>query len=60
MMAAYRVKLDSVRPGEISLANVEGTVIDDAWLDLALLGTSFLNRTQMVREGDKLTFTRRF
>ena len=60
VVAAYRVKLDSVRVGEITLTNVEGTVIDGAGLDVALLGMSFLNRTQMVRDGDKLTLTRRF
>jgi aspartyl protease family protein len=60
VVAAYRVKLDSVRVGEITLTNVEGTVLDGAGLDVALLGMSFLNRTQMVRDGDKLTLTRRF
>jgi aspartyl protease family protein len=59
-VVAYRVKLDSVRVGEITLTNVEGTVIDGAGLDVALLGMTFLNRTQMVRDGDKLTLTRRF
>ena len=56
----YRVKLDNVRVGDILLTNVDGTVVDGAGLSLALLGMSFLNRTQMVRDGDKLTLTRRY
>jgi aspartyl protease family protein len=54
------VKLDNVRVGDISLTNVEGTVIDGAGMNVTLLGMSFLNRTQMLRDGDKLTLTRRF
>jgi aspartyl protease family protein len=57
---AYLVKLDNVHVGDITLTNVEGTVVDGAGLNVALLGMSFLNRTQMVRDGDKLTLTRRF
>ena len=60
VVAAYRVRLDNVRIGEIALTNVEGTVIDGAGMNVALLGMSFLNRTQMLRDGDKLTLTRRF
>ena len=60
VVAMYRVKLDSVRLGDITLTNVEGSVVDGAGLGVALLGMSFLNRTQMVRDGDKLTLTRRF
>jgi aspartyl protease family protein len=56
----YRVKLDSVRIGDITLTNVDGSVVDGAGLGVALLGMSFLNRTQMLRDGDKLTLTRRF
>jgi aspartyl protease family protein len=57
----YRVKLDNVRVGDITLSNVDGSVVDGAGMGgVALLGMSFLNRTQMVRDGDKLTLTRRF
>jgi aspartyl protease family protein len=56
----YRVKLDSVRVGDITLTNVDGSVVDGTGPGVALLGMSFLNRTQMLRDGDKLTLTRRF
>ena len=59
-VAMYRVKLDSVRIGDIVMNNVDGTVLDGAGLSVALLGMSFLNRTHMVRDGDKLTLTRRY
>jgi aspartyl protease family protein len=60
VVAAYRIKLDTVRVGDIVLNNVDGTVIDGAGLTVALLGMSFLTRTHMIRDGDKLTLTRRF
>ena len=56
----YRVKLDHVRVGDITLNNVEGIVLEGAGLSHALLGMSFLNRTQMTRDGDRLTLTRRY
>jgi aspartyl protease family protein len=56
----YRVKLDNVRVGDITLNNVEGSVLEGAGLSHALLGMSFLNRTQMNRDGDRLTLTRRY
>ena len=56
----YRVKLDTVRVGDIELNNVEGTVLDGAGPGIVLLGMSFLNRTHMVRDGDRLTLTRRY
>jgi aspartyl protease family protein len=57
---AYRVKLDSVRVGDITLTNVDGMVVDGGGLNIALLGMSFLNRTAMKRDGDTLTLVRRY
>lgn len=57
---AYKVKLDNVRMGDITLTNVEGMVVDGAGLNVALLGMSFLNRTAMKRDGDTLTLVRRY
>jgi aspartyl protease family protein len=58
--AAYRVKLDNVRVGDITLTNVDGTVVDGGGLNVALLGMSFLNRIAMKRDGDTLTLVRRY
>ena len=58
---AYRVKLDTVRLGDITLNNVDGLVVDGNTLGGAgLLGMSFLNRIEMRREGDSMTLTRRY
>jgi aspartyl protease family protein len=57
--AAYRVTLDSVRVGDIAVNQVEAVVIE-AGLPFALLGMSFLNRTQMKREGETMVLIRRF
>ena len=56
----YAVMLDSVTLGGITLYNVEGLVHDAAGLDTALLGMSFLARTEMRREGQNLTLVKRY
>lgn len=58
---AYRVKLDTVRVGDITLHNVDGAVVEgNAVGETGLLGMSFLNRLEMRREGATMTLTRRF
>ena len=57
----YRVKLDTVRLGEITLNNVDGVVVEGAIMgEHGLLGLSFLNRLNMRREGSTMTLTRGF
>ncbi|MEO7402153.1 MAG: TIGR02281 family clan AA aspartic protease [Burkholderiales bacterium] len=55
----FRVTLDSVVIGDITVNNVEAMVLETG-LSQALLGMSFLNRTSMQREGDTLTLVKRF
>ncbi len=59
VVAVWRVRLDTVRLGAIELAGVEGVVIESG-LDTPLLGMSFLNRTEMNRDGQTMTLTRRY
>ncbi len=56
----YRVKLDSVKVGDITLLNVDGLVHEGAGLDVALLGMSFLNRMEMKRDGAQMVLTKRY
>ena len=56
----YRIKLDSIRLGDIELLNVDAMVMDGGGLDEALLGMSFLDRVEMRREGQTMTLIRRF
>jgi aspartyl protease family protein len=56
----YRVKLNSVKVGEIELLNVDAIVMDGGGLAQSLLGMSFLDRVEMRREGDRMTLIRRF
>jgi aspartyl protease family protein len=58
-LPAYRVKLDTVTLGAITLYGVEATVGEGGGT-VALLGMSFLNRTEMRREGENLTLTKRY
>jgi len=60
-MVAWIVKFDTVRLGEITLNNVDGIVVEGNRLGgHGLLGMSFLNRTEMKRDGDIMSLTRRF
>ncbi|MFO1362152.1 MAG: TIGR02281 family clan AA aspartic protease [Burkholderiales bacterium] len=56
---AYKVKLDSVRVGEITINNVDAVVLEGG-LAIPLLGMSFLNRTEMKREGETMVLVKRF
>jgi len=56
----YRVKLDSVKVGDIALTNVDGLVHESASLPVVLLGMSFLGQLEMRNAGDSLTLTKRY
>jgi aspartyl protease family protein len=56
----YRIKLDSVKVGEIELLNVDAIVLDGGGLAIPLLGMSFLDRVEMRRDGSTMTLVRRF
>jgi aspartyl protease family protein len=57
--AVYKVKLDSVKVGGITLNNVDG-LVHDTPLPIVLLGMSFLGKLEMRNDGDSLTLTRRY
>ena len=59
-VAVYKVNLDSVSVGGVTLYNVEATVHPMPGMDVGLLGMSFLNRMEMRREGESLTLTKRY
>jgi aspartyl protease family protein len=56
----YRVKLDSVKLGDLCATNIDAVVSEKDAVPFALLGMSFLNRMQMTRDGDQLTLTQRY
>jgi aspartyl protease family protein len=60
VVPTYRVKLDEVKVGEITLNNVDGMVHITDNLPSTLLGMSFLNRMEMKRDGGKMTLIKRF
>ena len=55
----YRVKLDSVRVGEVEVFSVDAVVTPQA-MPFMLLGNSFLGRFQMLRDNDQMTLTRKY
>ena len=58
--AAYRVKLDAVRIGDIEVNNVDAVVNENDALGVILLGMSFLNRMEMKRDDQSMTLTKRY
>ncbi|MEO6919120.1 MAG: TIGR02281 family clan AA aspartic protease [Collimonas sp.] len=56
---AYRVKLNTVKIGDIEMNQVDA-LVQEGGLPFALLGMSFLNRTEMRREGEMMVLTKRF
>jgi aspartyl protease family protein len=57
---AYKVRLDSVRVGDIVVNNVDAAVLEGNQMPFALLGMSFLNRMDMKRAGQTMVLIRRF
>lgn len=55
----YRVKLDTVRVGGITVNNVDAVVMESEGMPI-LLGNTFLNRMEMKRDGQSMTLTKRF
>ena len=60
IVPAYRLKLDTVRVGDITVNSVDAVVTDGEGAYMALLGMSFLNRMDIRREGRLMTLTKRY
>ena len=56
----YKVKLDTVKIGNITLSNVDALVHEGENLPFVLMGMSFLNRVDMKREGSQMTLIKRY
>jgi len=57
---AYKVKLDTVRVGDIVANNVDAAVLEGSQIPFALLGMSFLSRMEMKRAGETMVLIKRF
>jgi aspartyl protease family protein len=57
---AYRIKLDTVRVGDVTVNSVDAIVMEGDSTPVALLGMSFLNRMDIRREGEIMTLTKRY
>jgi aspartyl protease family protein len=58
-VTTWKVKLNSVRVGEVEIYDVEASVLPGA-MPFVLLGNSFLSRFQMKRENDQMVLERRY
>jgi aspartyl protease family protein len=55
----WKIKLNSVRVGDVEIHDVDASVIPAA-MPFVLLGNSFLSRFQMKRENDQMVLERRY
>lgn len=60
LVTAYRVTLNSVTVGDITLNQVDGVVLEGPGMPVTLLGMSFLSRVQMKREGSTMTLIKQY
>jgi aspartyl protease family protein len=58
--SVFKVKLGSVKVGDIALTDIDGIVHESASLPIVLLGMSFLGQLEMRNQGDSLTLTKRY
>ena len=59
VIQGFRIKLASVRVGDVEVYDVDAVVIPQP-MPYMLLGNSFLTRFQMLRENDQMTLLRRY
>jgi aspartyl protease family protein len=60
LVSTYRVMLDNVTVGDVTILNVEASVHEMPGMEIGLLGMSFLNRTEMRQDGQTLTLVKRY
>ena len=60
VVPAYKVTLNTVRVGGISMNQVDAAVIEGGSPPVTLLGMSFLKRVEMRRDGDSMTLKKRY
>jgi aspartyl protease family protein len=60
MVPVYQIKLNKVKVGEIELTNVDAAVIEGDSPTKVLLGNSFLNRVEMLRQGQVMLLRQKF
>jgi aspartyl protease family protein len=59
LVTVWRVKLNSVRIGDVEIRDVDASVLP-AGMPYILLGNSFLSRFQMKRDNDQMVLERRY
>ena len=59
VIPAYKVTLDTVRIGAITVSQVDA-LVTEVHMPFILLGMSFLNRMEMKRSGEQMTLIKRY
>jgi len=59
-VVAYRVTLNTLKIGSITLNNVDAAVIEGNFPEVVLLGMTALNRLEMKRDSTTMTLTKKY
>lgn len=59
-VVAYRVTLNTLKIGSITLNNVDAAVIEGGFPEVVLLGMTALNRLEMKRDSTTMTLTKKY
>lgn len=59
-VVAYRVTLNTLKIGSITLNNVDAAVIEGSFPEVVLLGMTALNRLEMKRDSTTMTLTKKY
>ena len=59
-VVAYRVTLNTLKIGSITLNNVDAAVIEGGYPEVVLLGMTALNRLDMKRDSTTMTLTKKY
>ncbi len=59
-VVAYRVSLNTLKIGTITLNNVDAAVIEGSFPEVVLLGMTALNRLEMKRDSTTMTLTKKY
>ena len=60
VVVAYRVSINNIKMGDLSLSNVEGMVLEGGSPPVVLFGMSALNRLSMKNDGSSMTLTKKY
>lgn len=60
VVTAYRITIANLKIGDITLSQVEGSVLEGGFPSVVLMGMSVLNRMEIKHQGSTMTLTKKY